>query len=344
MEDFKPFEGRKPDDPERKNKEDFYDKLLPKESKLWAPIRRWEKRMGYLTPIIWFNVGFIFSLHAITIAYVYYFFASGNRIKLQTWLIGFAYYTLSGFGLTAGIHRCWSHRAFKAKLPVKILMLIGYAACGQIPIYNWVRDHRIHHKMTETTSDPHDATRGFFFSHVGWLLMKKHPHVLAAGAKLDMSDITSDPWLVYFDKHFTLIKTIWCYVVPTLLPMWFAGETFSAAIVVTMIRFMLILHGTWSVNSFAHLYGARPYNKNIKATNNHGVSLITLGEGAHNFHHTFPWDYKSTENTLFSFTTIILNVFAWLGLVYDAKVASASLIKKTCDRLGERSSRKLLTS
>lgn len=58
---------------------------------------------------------------------------------------------------------------------------------------NWVRDHRVHHKLSETTADPHDARRGFFFAHVGWLMMKKHPHVISEGNKIDMSDVVNDP-------------------------------------------------------------------------------------------------------------------------------------------------------
>ena len=70
----------------------------------------------------------------------------------------------------------------------------------QNSIYEWARDHRVHHKFSETDADPHNAKRGFFFSHVGWLLVKKHPDVKVKGAKVDLSDLKADP-VVAFQKR-----------------------------------------------------------------------------------------------------------------------------------------------
>ncbi|VVC90280.1 unnamed protein product [Leptidea sinapis] len=70
------------------------------------------------------------------------------------------------------VHRLWTHRSYKVKTPFKILLLVFFATAGQ------------------TSADPHDASRGFFFSHMGWLMMKKHPHVISEGSKIDMNDIT----------------------------------------------------------------------------------------------------------------------------------------------------------
>lgn len=83
----------------------------------------------------------------------------------------------SGQGVTMGAHRLWSHRAFKAKLWLRIILLWMHTLAGQNCLYVWVRDHRQHHKFSDTDADPHNANRGFFFSHIGWLLSKKHPKV-----------------------------------------------------------------------------------------------------------------------------------------------------------------------
>jgi len=69
----------------------------------------------------------------------------------------------------------------------------------QNDICEWARDHRVHHKFSETDADPHNATRGFFFSHVGWLLVRKHPDVKEKGKAVDMSDLETDP-LIRFQK------------------------------------------------------------------------------------------------------------------------------------------------
>jgi len=71
----------------------------------------------------------------------------------------------------------------------------------QGPIYTWVRDHRVHHKFMDTDADPHNARRGLFFSHVGWLLIRKHPEVVNKGAMIDCSDLEQDPFVVFQRKY-----------------------------------------------------------------------------------------------------------------------------------------------
>lgn len=108
---------------------------------------------------------------------------------------------LSGLGVTAGAHRLWAHRTYKAKMPLRILLAIFYYSAGQNSIFNWVRDHRIHHKYTDTEGDPHNNTRGFWFSHVGWLMMKRTPEVRQRLKNIDMSDIINDPVVQFFDRY-----------------------------------------------------------------------------------------------------------------------------------------------
>lgn len=67
-------------------------------------------------------------------------------------------------------------------------------------MYEWVRDHRVHHRYSETSADPHDSNRGFFFSHCGWLMLKKHKDVITKGRQIDMSDINDDPVIKYHVK------------------------------------------------------------------------------------------------------------------------------------------------
>lgn len=108
--------------------------------------------------------------------------------------------TIAGFGVTGGVHRYWTHRSYKAKLPLKLILLFCYAVAGQNTILEWVKDHRVHHKFSETDADPHNAKRGFFFSHIGWLMMKKHPDVIQKGKAFDCSDITEDPVVKVYTK------------------------------------------------------------------------------------------------------------------------------------------------
>ncbi|RVE52654.1 hypothetical protein evm_002773 [Chilo suppressalis] len=244
---------------------------------------------------------------------------------------------VAGFGVTGGAHRLWSHRAYKAKWPLKVILAICYAAAGQNNIYNWVRDHRVHHKYSETTADPHDANRGFFFSHVGWLMMKKHPEVLKKGAKIDMSDITRDPLIQFHNRYFTVLKLVFCFALPTVVPVCFLGAGWYFTVMSQCVRYMVTLNATWSVNSFAHLWGSKPYDRTIMPSENWGVSFMALGEGWHNYHHTFPWDYKAAELPYATnLTTVLLDMFAAIGWAYDMKVTPKALIKAVIENKGDK--------
>lgn len=104
---------------------------------------------------------------------------------------------VAGQGVTMGAHRLWSHRAFKAKRWLKLFLLYMHTLAGQNCLWVWVRDHRQHHKYSDTDADPHNANRGFWFSHVGWLCVRKHPKVIEYGKKIDMSDLDADPYIMF---------------------------------------------------------------------------------------------------------------------------------------------------
>lgn len=70
----------------------------------------------------------------------------------------------------------------------------------QNDIYEWARDHRVHHKYSETDADPHNALRGFFFAHIGWLLVRKHPDVIEKGMKLELTDLKADKVVMFQRK------------------------------------------------------------------------------------------------------------------------------------------------
>ena len=105
-----------------------------------------------------------------------------------------------GIGITGGAHRLWAHKSYNAKLPFRILLMIGQTIAGQNCIYIWARDHRVHHKFSDTDGDPHNMRRGFFFTHCGWLMRKKHPAMIEKSKTLDFSDLLADP-VVRFQKE-----------------------------------------------------------------------------------------------------------------------------------------------
>ncbi|XP_028032379.1 acyl-CoA Delta(11) desaturase-like [Bombyx mandarina] len=331
-------QANKPNNFEKTNTVDPYDEVKLNEPIFLAPIRKWERSMGFVTPIRWTNAILITTFHVVTVVWGFYtIFYEKQKPMWQSVIFGIFMGQLAGFGVTAGAHRYWCHRSYKAKLPLQLILALCYSAAGQNTIYEWVRDHRVHHKFSETSADPHDANRGFFFSHIGWLMMKKHPDVVKQGSKIDMSDIIHDPVVIFCTKYFILFKITFCWVIPSALPVYAWGELWNIAILSQAFwRYMLSLHFTWSVNSFAHLWGNKPYDRYIMPCENKGVSIVAMGEGWHNYHHTFPWDYKAAElgvpnNT----TTFLLDLFARIGWAYDLKQASPALVRAVAKQRGE---------
>ena len=146
--------------------------------------------------IVWMNVYFMAGLHLMALYGIYLIPGANPRTWLWTWLCHF----LGGLGITCGVHRLWSHRSYKATWPLRLVLMLMNCIAGQNDIFEWARDHRVHHKCSETDGDPHNATRGFFFSHVGWLMVKKHPDVIKKGKQLDLSDLYEDK-IVMFQKR-----------------------------------------------------------------------------------------------------------------------------------------------
>ncbi|CAB0034893.1 unnamed protein product [Trichogramma brassicae] len=289
----------------------------------------------YKLDIVWRNVILFLVLHTGALYGLYLAFTSA---KLLTSIFAYFLYVLSGLGITAGVHRLWAHRSYKATWQLRLLLTIFNTLAFQDSVIDWARDHRVHHKYSETDADPHNATRGFFFAHIGWLLVRKHPQLKEKGKGIDLSDLKSDPILAFQKKYYLLVMPLVCFVIPTAIPMYFWGETFGNAFFVpTILRYTFTLNMTWLVNSAAHFFGNKPYDKSINPAQNIGVAIFALGEGWHNYHHVFPWDYKTSElgNYSFNFTTAFIDFFSRIGWAYDLKTVSEDVIKKRVQRTGD---------
>merc|ERR1712216_933971 len=198
-------------------------------------------------------------------------------------------------------------------------------------IYHWARDHRVHHKYSETDADPHNAMRGFFYAHMGWLYVKKHPEVVRAGKELDFSDLHEDPVVMFQKKLDPWFALYMCFVFPAQIAVKFWGESFWPAFFVAgAFRYMLVLHFTWMVNSAAHLFGDHPYDVVSYPSENPYVSFFAVGEGWHNWHHKYPFDYAASEfgvGRQFNPTKMFIDGCAMVGLVTKRKRATGAWAK-----------------
>ncbi|KPU80618.1 uncharacterized protein Dana_GF16192, isoform B [Drosophila ananassae] len=293
-----------------------------------------EEEEEYHPQIRWPDLGAQTFLHVGALYGLYQLFYANFYTFL--WVVVTVW--VSGIGITAGAHRLWSHKSYTASLPLRILLAFAFSIAGQRDAYTWALDHRIHHKFSETDADPHNAKRGFFFAHVGWLFLTPHPKVVAKRKVIDMSDLEADAVCMFQRKYYIPLFALCSIILPVAVPWYFWNEDLWMSFWINFnMRFTWTLNVAFFVNSVAHMYGNKPYDKNIMSVEAPIVSLLAMGEGWHNYHHVFPWDYKTGEfgNYSLNITTGFIDFCAWLGLAKGRKSVSPDMVIRRAAKCGD---------
>jgi len=170
----------------------------------------------------------------------------------------------------------------------------------------WSRGHRAHHRYTDTDLDPYNAHRGFFFSHIGWMLVKPRRNPGVA----DVSDLAKNPVIRWQHRNYIQLLLIMAYGVPTVVAGlgwgdWKGGFVYagiirlcfvhhvSSALCLMVLSYLYLLQSTFCVNSLAHWLGDSPFDDKHTPRDHIVTAFATIGEGYHNFHHQFPMDYRN---------------------------------------------------
>jgi len=250
-----------------------------------------------------------------------------------TWtaiLLCVACYLVRMFAITAGYHRLFSHRSYKTSRPFQfVLGFLGATAAQKGPLW-WAASHRHHHQHSDTEDDIHSPhTQGFWWAHVGWVMSEVQDEADMGLVK----DLTHLPELRLLEHyHFVpplmflgLIGALG-WVLHSLFPE--AGTPMQHLTWGAFMSTVLLYHGTFSINSLAHLLGRRRYETKDQSRNSFLLALITLGEGWHNNHHRYP----SSERQGFYWweldvSHLVLRLCEMLGLVWDLKRPPASAFR-----------------
>ena len=203
----------------------------------------------------------------------------------------FAFFLVAcGMSVTAGYHRLWAHRTYEASTPLKILYLIFSSMALQNSALVWCSGHRIHHlHVDDNDRDPYSAGRGFWFSHIGWML-RYYPSGNPDFA--NARDLERDPLLAFQHRHYLAIA-IGVNVGLTVGAGLLVGDVWGTFILAGLLRIVVSHHFTFLINSLAHMWGSRPYTDENSARDNPVLAFLTHGEGYHNFHHIFAHDYRN---------------------------------------------------
>jgi stearoyl-CoA desaturase (delta-9 desaturase) len=237
--------------------------------------------------LLWFNVLFVIAFPVVAIALAAWY-QINYGITWREILASVICWSLTGTGICAGYHRLFSHKGYKASPSVRLVLSWLGAAAAQNSAIAWCSDHRYHHLHTDTNSDPYNAKRGFWYSHMGWILFEG-----AHGSSYDnVPDLKRDPILAFQHKHWFLISWGVNGLMMTACAL-VLGNWLGIFIIAGPLRVVVVQHFTFFVNSLAHMVGSQPYSQATTARDNWALSLLTMGEGYHNYHHSFEWDYRN---------------------------------------------------
>jgi stearoyl-CoA desaturase (delta-9 desaturase) len=196
----------------------------------------------------------------------------------------------NGMAITCGYHRLFAHATYEAHPILKVAYLLFGAMALQNSVLVWSAGHRVHHRfIDDNEQDPYSARRGFWFSHIGWML-RHYPS--GEPDFRTVRDLERDPLVRLQHRFYVPLAVGMNFGVPLLLG-WLSGDVWGMLMLGGFLRLVVSHHLTFFINSLAHIWGARPYTEDNTARDNALVALLTYGEGYHNFHHMFANDYRN---------------------------------------------------
>jgi stearoyl-CoA desaturase (delta-9 desaturase) len=233
----------------------------------------------------------------------------------QTWVFAVAYYFFTGLGITAGYHRYFAHRAYKATPLMRFVLIMMGTGAVEGSAYWWSRGHRAHHRHVDTDKDPYAIIKGFWYAHIGWMLVKTDPQRIGYA---DISDLKVDKLVQWQHKYYLPLAIFMGALLPTLICGFGWNDYAGGYFVAGLARLVFVHHSTFFVNSLAHYAGAATFTDGHTARNSIITALLTLGEGYHNFHHEFPSDYRNgLEWYQYDPTKWFIRSLSHIGLTYD---------------------------
>ena len=274
--------------------------------------------------INWVSVGFITIYHLIGL--IGFFYININQFFLGL-MISMVFF--SGFGITMGYHRLWSHRSFKAKPILQAILALAGASAIQGSCIWWSRYHRLHHYRSDTEDDPYGPQKGFWYSHILWIFENRNINALK---KIDISDLKSNPILKFQHNYYPFIALFGSIGVPFIITLLYyktlkLNLIFQTIVYPIAIARIITWHTTWFVNSLAHSLGEKTYGNSNTSRDNMITAFLTLGEGYHNFHHEFPFDWRNAIKWYqYDPTKWLIKLCYYMGLTYDLKEAKAEVI------------------
>ena len=283
------------------------------------------------------------------------FFMSLTLVPAYIWCFGLDWFHVAlflvmffavGFSITLGYHRLYSHLTFQAHWSVRLFTLIFGAAAFENSVLLWACEHRAHHKHVDDEDDPYNIREGLFQAHVGWLLFKLKPPPPFD----NVIDLQKDELVMWQHKYIHWIGATVAFALPAAIGYAWGGWTAALGgfLIAGVARVVAVQHCTFCINSLCHYIGKQTYSSRCSARDSWLMSLVTFGEGYHNYHHEFPYDYRNgVKPWQFDPTKWIIWTLSKIGLAKKLRRVPAGTILRAelaassdgnnADILGDRS-------
>jgi len=234
-------------------------------------------------------------------------------------LLGVFLYFTRMFGVTAGYHRYFSHRAFKTSRSFAFLLACLAQSSGQRGVIWWASNHRHHHRFSDMPQDLHSPVTGtLFHAHVGWLFAKEQagwgkfaPDLIRSR---DIMAINSS-YLFWVLLGLALPAAIGGAITQT----WMGA--FNGLIWGGLFRIFLLDHVTWTVNSICHTVGSQPHKSDDNSRNIFLLCIPSVGGSFHNNHHAFPIGARNDHQSKLQLdlSGMFIELLGVLGLANNIK-------------------------
>lgn len=282
--------------------------------------REQEKPPMHMPAVIMFLVS---TFGALVVAPIYGFMVGYDS---SAWIAAIALFFITGISITGGYHRLWSHNAYKAHPILRVWYAFWGATSLQNTILDWCSGHRVHHRYVDDVDlDPYSAKRGFWFSHMGWMI-RDYP-----SGRVDFSNVKNlmkDPIVMFQYKYYLPLALLGNIGVPVALGLIF-DDLWGMILLAGFVRLFVSHHVTFFINSLAHMWGSQPYTDENTAKDNAFLAFFTHGEGYHNYHHIFQNDYRNGIRWYqWDPTKWFIKACSWVGLASDLRKVPSYKIRR----------------